>query len=120
MRHLPVLSEPHGERRLKYSQQLELYKPGCRVSGGTFSRVRCRGTKGGKGGRGGAHPIRLIELPMKLYRNHLFAPALIKRIVDGGEVMKGTWPIEQRESADERGDEGGCARPHIFQNMHRY
>ena len=51
--------------------------------------------KGGKGGRGGAHPIRLNELPMKILANHLFAPAPIKRIVDGGEVMKGKWPIEQ-------------------------
>jgi hypothetical protein len=24
MRHLPILSEPHGEPRLKYSRQLEL------------------------------------------------------------------------------------------------
>ena len=56
-------------------------------------------------------------MPMKILPNHLFAPALIKRIVDGGEVMKGKWAIEQRESADERGDEGGCERPHIF--MHR-
>ena len=34
MRHLPVLSEPHGERSLKSSRQLELYKLGCRVLGG--------------------------------------------------------------------------------------
>jgi hypothetical protein len=51
--------------------------------------------KGGKGGRGGAHPVRLSELPMKFLPNHLFAPAPIKCIVDGGEVMKGTWAIEQ-------------------------
>ena len=51
--------------------------------------------KGGKGGRGGAHPLRLSKLPMKFLPNHLFAPAPIKRIVDGGEVMKGTWAIEQ-------------------------
>ena len=31
---LPILSEPHVERSLKYLRQLELYKPGCRVSGG--------------------------------------------------------------------------------------
>ena len=51
--------------------------------------------KGGKGGRGGAHPVRLSELSMKFLPNHLFEPAPIKRIVDGGEVMKGTWAIEQ-------------------------
>ena len=39
MRHLPILSEPHGEKRLKYSRQLELYKPGCRVSGGAQPQV---------------------------------------------------------------------------------
>ena len=50
--------------------------------------------KGGKGGRGGAHPVRLSELPMKILPNHLFAPAPIKRIVDGREVMKGTRTIE--------------------------
>ena len=42
--------------------------------------------KGGKGGRGGAHPVRLSELPMKILSNHLFAPAPIKRIADGGEA----------------------------------
>ncbi len=51
--------------------------------------------KGGKGGRGGAHPAKLSELPMQILPYHLFAPASIKRIVDGGEVMKGTWAIEQ-------------------------
>ena len=104
MRHLPILSEPHGEQRLKYSRQLELYKLGCRVSGGAQPQVMApvllaeygvEERKGGKGGRGGAHPVRLSELPMKILPNHLFAPAPIKRIVDGGEVMKGTWAIEQ-------------------------
>ena len=104
MRHLPILSEPHGEQRLKYSRQLELYKLGCRVSGGAQPQVMApvllaeygvEERKGGKGGRGGAHPVRLSELPMKFLPNHLFAPAPIKRIVDGGEVMKGTWAIEQ-------------------------
>jgi hypothetical protein len=99
MRHLPILSEPHGEQRLKYSRQLELYKLGCRVSGGAQPQVMApvllaeygvEERKGGKGGRGGAHPVRLSELPMKFLPNHLFAPAPIKRIVDGGEVMKGT------------------------------
>ena len=32
---------------------------------------------------------------MKFLPNHLFAPAPIKCIVDGGEVIKGTWAIEQ-------------------------
>ena len=104
MRHLPILSEPHGEQRLKYSRQLELYKLGCRVSGGAQPQVMApvllaeygvEERKGGKGGRGGAHPVRLSELPMKFLPNHLFAPAPIKCIVDGGEVMKGTWAIEQ-------------------------
>ena len=74
MRHLPILSEPHGEQRLKYSRQLELYKLGCRVSGGAQPQVMApvllaeygvEERKGGKGGRGGAHPLRLSELPMK-------------------------------------------------------
>ena len=39
MRHLPILSEPHDERRLKYSRQLELYKLGCRISGGAQPQV---------------------------------------------------------------------------------
>ena len=104
MRHLPILSEPHGEQRLKYSRQLELYKFGCRVSGGAQPQVMApvllaeygvEERKGGKDGRGGAHPVRLSELPMKFLPNHLFAPAPIKRIVDGGEVTKGTWAIEQ-------------------------
>ena len=104
MRHLPILSEPHGEQRLKYSRQLELYKLGCRVSGGAQPQVMApvllaeygvEERKEGKGWRGGAHPERHSELPMKILPNHLFAPAPIKRIVDGGEVMKGTWAIEQ-------------------------
>ena len=41
--------------------------------------------KGGMGGRGGALPVRLSELPMKFLPTRLFAPALIKRKVDGGE-----------------------------------
>ena len=40
MRHLPILSEPHGEQRLKYSRQLELYKLGCRVSGGAQPQAK--------------------------------------------------------------------------------
>ena len=51
--------------------------------------------KGGKGGRGGARPVRLSESPIKILPNRLFAPAPIKRILDSGEVMKGTWAIEQ-------------------------
>ena len=105
MRHLPILSEPHGEQRLKYSRQLELYKQlGCRVSGGAQPQVMApvllaeygvEERKGGKGGRGGAHPARPSELSMKILPNHLFASAPITRIVDGGEVTKGTWTIEQ-------------------------
>ena len=104
MRHLPILSETHGEQRLKYSRQLELYKLGCRVSGGAQPQVMApvllaeygvEERKGGKDGSGGAHPVRLSESPMKFLPNHLFAPAPRKCIVDGGEVMKGTWAIEQ-------------------------
>ena len=97
---MPILSEPQGEQRLKYSRQLELYKPskpGCRVSGGAqlmapvlLAEYGVEERKGGKGGRGGAHPVSLSELPMNIPPNYLFAPAPIKRIVDGGEVMKGT------------------------------
>ena len=126
MRHLPILSEPHGEQRLKYSRQLELYKFGCRVSGGAQPQVMApvllaeygvEERKGGKGGRGGAHPVRLSELPMKILPNHLFAPAPIKRIVDGGEVMKGTWAIEQgsrRTSVTMKVD----AHDHIYSSIY--
>ncbi len=51
--------------------------------------------KGGSGGRGGAHPVRLSELPMIFLPNRLFAPAPVKREVDGGDAMKGTWAIEK-------------------------
>ena len=106
MQHLPILSEPHGERRLKYSRQLELYKLGCRVpgSGGAQPQVMApvllaeygvEERKRGEGGRDGAHPVRLSELPMKILPNHLFAPVPIKRVVDCGEAKKGTWAIEQ-------------------------
>ena len=69
----------------------------------TFSRVyfilvaECdvEERKGGKGWRGGARHARRSEFPMETLPNHLFAPAPIKRIVDGGEAMKGTWAIEK-------------------------
>ena len=51
--------------------------------------------KGGTGGRGGAHLVRLSESPMKFLSNCLFAPAPIKRKVDGGEAMKDTWATEK-------------------------
>ncbi len=51
--------------------------------------------KGGSGGRGGAHPVRLSELPMFFLPNCLFAPAPIKRKVDRGDTMKGTWATEK-------------------------
>ena len=71
MRHLPILSETHGERRLKYSRQLELYNLRCRVSGGAQPQVMApillaeygvEERKGEKGGRGGAHPVKPSEL----------------------------------------------------------
>ncbi len=43
----------------------------------------------------GAHPARLSELPVKFLPKYSFAPAPIKRKVDGGEVMKGMWSIDQ-------------------------
>ena len=100
MRNLPILSEPYGERSLKYSRQLELNKPGCRVSGGVQPRETApvilaeygvEERKGGTGGRGGAHLARLSESPMKFLLSRLFAPAPIKRKFDSGEAMKGTW-----------------------------
>ena len=100
MRHLPILSEPHGERSLKSSRHLELYKLGCRVSGGVqpqemapvlLAEYDVEERKGGTGGRGGAHLVRPTESPMIFLPNRLFAPAPIKRKVDGGEAMKGTW-----------------------------
>ena len=104
MRHLPILSEPHGERSLKSSRQPVLYKLGCRVSGGVqpqkmapvlLAEYGVEERKGGTGGRGGANPVRLSESPMKFLPNRLFALAPIKRKVDGGEVMKGTWTAEK-------------------------
>ena len=100
MRHLPIISEPHGEQGLKYSRQLELYKLGCRVSGGAqpqkmapvlLAKYGAEERKGGSGGRGGAHPLRLSELPMIFLPNRLFAPAPVNRKVDSGGTMKGTW-----------------------------
>ena len=104
MWHLPILSKPHGERSLKYSRQLELLKLGCRVSVGVHPKEMApvllaeygvEERKGGTGGRGGAHPVRLSESPMNFLPNRLFAPAPIKRKVDGGEAMKGTWVAEK-------------------------
>ena len=126
MRHLPILSEPHGERSLKSSRQLELYKLGCRVSGGVqpqemapvlLAEYGVEERKGGTGGRGGAHPVRLSELPMKFLPNRLFAPAPIKRKVDGGESDEGHVGNRERESADGRDDESGCAGPRALKNM---
>ena len=84
MRHLPILSEPHDERSLKSSRQLELYKLGCRVSGGVqpqemapvlLAEYGVEERKGGTGGRGGAHPVRLSDLPMKLSPDSLIRPS---------------------------------------------
>ncbi len=50
---------------------------------------------------------------MKIFPNLLFAPASIKAH-NRWEVMTGKWAIE---SADGRGDEGGCAWPHLFQKL---
>ena len=70
MRHLPILSEPHGEQSLISSRQLELYDLGCRVSGGVQPQEMAQvlkaeygveERKGGMGERGGAHPKRLSE-----------------------------------------------------------
>ena len=126
MRHLPILSEPHGERSLKSSRQLELYKLGCRVSSGVqpqemapvlLAEYGVEERKGGTGGRGGAHPVRLSELPMKFLPNRLFAPAPLKRKVDGGESDEGHVGNRERESADGRDDESGCAGPRALKNM---
>ena len=99
MRHLTIHSEPHGEQGLKYSRQLELYKLGCRVSGGAqpqemapvlLAKYGVEELKGGSGGRGGAHPVGLSESPMIFLPNRLFAQAPIKRKVDSEDAMKGT------------------------------
>ena len=107
MRHLPILSDPHGARSLKSSRQLELYQLGCRVSSGVqpqemaqapvfLAEYGAEEQKQGTGGRGGAHLVRLSELPMKFLPNRLFASAPIKRKIDGGEAMKDTWATEKR------------------------
>ena len=75
--------------------------------------------KGGKGGRGGAHPVRLSELPMNFLPESFIRSSPDEahsrwRRSDDGHVGH-----RARESADERDDEGGCARPHIFKYMHR-
>jgi hypothetical protein len=74
--------------------------------------------KGGTGGRGGAHPGRLSEMPINFLPNRLFAPAPIKHRGDRGEASRGSWQFE-RESADGRGDESGCAGPSALKNMLR-
>ena len=84
MQHLHIISEPHGEKSLKYSRQLELYKFGCRVSGGAqpqemapvlLAEYGAEERKGGTGGRDGAHLIRLSELPMKFSPESLIRPS---------------------------------------------
>ena len=84
MRHLLILSEPHGERSLKYSRQLELYKLGCRVSGGVqpqemapvfLAEYGVEERKGGTVGRGGAHPVRLSELANEISLDSLIRPS---------------------------------------------
>ncbi len=67
MRQLPILSEPHGERGLKYSRQLELYMLGYRVSGGAQPQEMApvvldkRGVEEQqKGGRMGAAALALL------------------------------------------------------------
>ena len=89
----------------------------CKDGPGTFSRVRClEERKGGTGERGGAHPVRLSELPMKFLPNRLFAPAPIKRKVDGGEAMKRTWATEK---GNRRTGENGCEGPQVLMNKIR-
>ena len=69
--------------------------------------------KGGAGGRGGAHPARLSEFLMRLLPNRIFAPAPIKRKVDGGSD-EGHVGNREREPADGRGGESGCAGPPVL------
>ena len=111
---------------MKYSRQLELYKLGCRVSGGAqpqemapvlLAKYGVEERKGGSGGRGGAHPVRLSELPMIFLPNRLFAPAPIKRKVDGGDMMKDTWATEkgsQRTGVEMKVDAQGHKYSRIF------
>ena len=101
---------------------------GCRVSGGAqpqevapelLAEYGVEERKGGTGGLGGAHPLRLSESPMKFPSNRLFAPAPIKRKVDGGVAMKGTWATEKRSRRTGEGDESGCAGPRALKNAIR-
>ena len=38
----------------------------------------------------------LLNILLKIFPIYSFAPALIRRIVDCGEAMKGTWAIKKR------------------------
>ena len=128
MRHLPILSEPHGEQGMKFSRQLELYKLGCRVLGGAqpqemapvlLATYGVEERKGGSGGRFGAHPVSLSESPIIFLPNRLFAPAPIKRKVDGGDMDEGHVGNRERESADGRGDYFKSASPQLLEDIFR-
>ena len=56
---------------------------------------------------------------MKFLSIRLFVPAPIKRKVDGGESDEGHVGSRERESADGRDDESGCAGPRVLKNVLR-
>ena len=61
--------------------------------------------------------VRLSELPMRFLPNRLFAPAPIKRKVDGGDMMKDTWATEkgsQRTGVEKKVDTQGHRCSRIF------
>ena len=112
---------------MEYSRQLELHKLGCRVSGGAqpqemalvlLAKYGVEERKGGPGGRCGVRPVRLSKLRIMFLPNLLFAPAPIKRKIDGGEAMKGTWAAE-KGSRRTGVDESGCAGPQVLKNVLR-
>ncbi len=75
--------------------------------------------KGGKGGRGGAHPVRLSELPMKFLPESFIRSSPDKAHSRWRRSDEGARGPSSKGVGDERDDEGGCARPHIFQYIHR-
>ena len=56
---------------------------------------------------------------MSFLPNRLFAPAPIKRKVDSGEAMKGTWATEKESRRTGVTMKVGCAGPLALKNMIR-
>jgi hypothetical protein len=84
---------------------------------GTFSQVRCRGTKRGVGRARRRSPCKAQRIANYFLPNRLFALAPIKRKVDGGDTMKDTWATEkgsQRTGVEMKVDAQGHKYSRMF------